>query len=128
MGTEGKMYNLTIETEFAAAHRIKEAGGKCENLHGHTWKVQVTLQGKKLDERGILIDFREVKEIVKKSLDKLDHQYLNEVLKNIEPTTENIAKYLFEKLEKELNLERVKLSKVKVGESDKTWVSYSEEE
>ena len=128
MGIEGKMYNLTIETEFAAAHRIKEAGGKCENLHGHTWKVQVTLQGKKLDERGILVDFREVKGIVKKSLDKLDHQYLNEVLKNIEPTTENIAKYLFKKLEKELNLERVKLSKVKVGESDKTWISYSQEE
>jgi len=127
MGMGEKMYNLTIETEFAAAHHIKEAGGKCENLHGHTWKVQVTLQGKKLDERGILIDFREVKKIVKKSIDELDHQYLNEVLKNIEPTTENIAKYLFKKLKRKLNSERVKLSKIKVGESDKTWVSYSEE-
>lgn len=127
MGTGEKMYNLTIRTEFAAAHRIKEAEGKCERLHGHTWKVQVTIQGKKLDERGMLIDFREVKKIIKKSLDKLDHQYLNEVLKNIEPTTENIAKYLFKELERELNSERVKLSEIKVGESDKTWVSYSEE-
>ncbi len=128
MGTGEKMYNLTIETEFAAAHRIKEAGGKCERLHGHTWKVQVTIQGEKLNARGILIDFREVKKIIKKSINKLDHQYLNEVLKNMEPTTENIAKYLFKKLEKELNSERVKLSKVKVGESDKTWVSYSQGE
>jgi len=122
-----KMYNLTIETEFAAAHRIKEARGKCERLHGHTWKIQVTLQGEKLDERGMLIDFREVKKIVKKSISKLDHQYLNEILKNIEPTTENIAKYLFKELEKKLNSEGVKLSEIKVGESDKTWVSYSEE-
>ncbi|MCD6232271.1 6-carboxytetrahydropterin synthase QueD [Candidatus Aerophobetes bacterium] len=121
------MYNLTVETEFAAAHRIKEAEGKCERLHGHTWKVQVTLQGKKLDKRGILIDFREVKKLVKKSIDKLDHQYLNEVLKNMAPTTENIAKFLFKELEKKIDSQKIKLSEVKVGESDKTWISYSEE-
>lgn len=121
------MYNLMVETEFAAAHRIKEAEGKCERLHGHTWKVQVTLQGKKLDKRGILIDFREVKKLVKKSIDKLDHQYLNEVLKNMAPTTENIAKFLFKELEKKIDSQKIKLSEVKVGESDKTWISYSEE-
>ncbi len=118
------MYELMVETHFAAAHQLKEAGGGCERLHGHTWKVEVFLRGEKLTEEGILIDFREVKKIVKRWVDKLDHQYLNEILKDINPTTENIAKYLFERLKKDIDSERIKLSKVKVWESDDACVSY----
>ncbi|MCK4420071.1 6-carboxytetrahydropterin synthase QueD [Candidatus Aerophobetes bacterium] len=118
------MYELMVKTHFAAAHQLKEAGGGCERLHGHTWKVEVFLQGEKLDKEGMLIDFREVKRIVKIWVDKLDHQYLNETLKGINPTTENLAKYLFEGLEKDIDSERVKLSKVKVWEAEDTCVSY----
>jgi len=118
------MYELMIKTDFAAAHQIKESGGACENLHGHTWQVKVFLQGEKLSENGMLIDFREVKKIVKIWVDKLDHQYLNEVLKGENPTTENLSKYLFNGLKKTINIEEIKLSKVSVGESNDTWVTY----
>jgi len=118
------MYELMVRTKFAAAHQLRDVGGSCEQLHGHTWKVEVFLQGERLEEEGILIDFREVKSIVKKWIDKLDHKYLNDVLEDINPTTENLAKYLFEKLEKNIDSKRVKLSKIKVWESDDTCVSY----
>jgi len=122
------MYELMIETEFAAAHQLKEVGGGCEQLHGHTWKVQVFVKGEKLDSHGILIDFRAVKRIVKKWTARLDHHYLNKVLGSIIPTTENIAKYLFQKLEKEINLETIKLSKVRVWEARDSSITYSQED
>ena len=120
------MYELMIETEFAAAHRLKEVEGGCEQLHGHTWKVQVFVKGERLDPYGILVDFRDVKRIVKKWTAGLDHHYLNEVLGSTNPTTENIAKYLFQKLEKEVNLETIKLSKVRVWEARDSSITYSQ--
>ena len=120
------MYELMIETEFAAAHQLKEIGGGCEQLHGHTWKVQVFVKGERLDPYGILVDFRDVKRIVKKWTAGLDHHYLNEVLGSTNPTTENIAKYLFQKLEKEVNLETIKLSKVRVWEAKDSSITYSQ--
>jgi len=120
------MYELMIETEFAAAHQLKEIGGGCEQLHGHTWKVQVFVKGERLDPYGILVDFRDVKRIVKKWTAGLDHHYLNEVLGSTNPTTENIAKYLFQKLEKEVNLETIKLSKVRVWEARDSSITYSQ--
>jgi len=122
------MYELMIKTDFAAAHQIKEAGGACERLHGHTWQVKVFLQGEKLNKNDMLIDFREVKKMVKDWVDKLDHQYLNEVLKGKNPTTENLAKYLFEGLKRTINSEGIKLSRVSVGESNDTWITYDERE
>lgn len=118
------MYELMVRSDFAAAHQLREVGGRCENLHGHTWKVEVFLRGEKLEEKGILIDFREVKSIVKKWVEKLDHCYLNDVLKGMNPTTENLAKYLFESLEKNIESRRVVLSRVRVWESDDACVSY----
>jgi 6-pyruvoyltetrahydropterin/6-carboxytetrahydropterin synthase len=120
------MYELMIETEFSAAHQLKEARGGCEKLHGHTWKVQVFVKGEKLDHHGILVDFRAMKRIVKKWTVGLDHHYLNEVLSHTNPTTENIAKYLFQKLEKEINLETIKLSKVRVWEARDSSITYSQ--
>jgi 6-pyruvoyltetrahydropterin/6-carboxytetrahydropterin synthase len=117
-----------IETEFAAAHRLKEAGGGCEQLHGHTWKVQIFVKGEKLDSNGILIDFRDMKRIVKKWTARLDHHYLNEVLGSTNPTTENVAKYLFQKLEKEIRLETIKLSKVRIWEARDSSITYSQED
>lgn len=116
-----------VETEFAAAHQLKEIGGSCEKLHGHTWKIQVFVKGEKLDQRGILVDFRDVKRIVEKWTVHLDHHFLNEVLSSTNPTTENIAKYLFQKLEKEINLETIELSRVRVWEARDSSITYSQE-
>ncbi len=121
------MYELMIETEFAAAHQLRETSGGCEQLHGHTWKVQVFVKGERLNPHGILVDFRDVKRIVKKWTARLDHHYLNEVLGSTNPTTENIAKYLFQKLEKEINLETVRLSRVRVWEARDSSITYSQE-
>lgn len=120
------MYELMIETEFAAAHQLKEIRGGCEQLHGHTWKVQVFVKGERLGPSGILVDFRSMKRIVKKWTAHLDHHYLNEVLGSTNPTTENIAKYLFQRLKKEINLETIKLSKVRVWEAKDSSITYSQ--
>jgi 6-pyruvoyltetrahydropterin/6-carboxytetrahydropterin synthase len=113
-----------VRSKFSAAHQLREVGGSCEQLHGHTWQVEVFLKGEKLEDVGILMDFRKIKSIVKKWIDKLDHQYLNNVLEGINPTTENLARYLFEELEENIYSKRVKLSKVRVWESDDACVSY----
>jgi len=113
------MYELMVELHFDAAHRIVESGGRCERLHGHTWKVEVFIQGKELDERGLVIDFAELKEIASRQVRELDHQYLN-------PTTENIARYLFQKVQGEIDLERLKVSRVRVWEARDACASYQE--
>jgi len=122
------MYEIMVEVDFSAAHQVREIGGRCENLHGHTYKVQVFLEGKDLNAVGMLVDFREVKRKVKKWVDKLDHTYLNESLKDINPTAENLARYLFERLQEEVNRKGVRLSKVRVAEAEDAWASYSGEE
>jgi len=121
------MYELMVRSNFAAAHQLREIGGSCEQLHGHTWKVEVFLQGEELEEKGILMDFRKVKSIVKKRIDKLDHHYLNDVLEGMNPTTENLARYLFEKLQESICSEGAKLSKIRVWESDDACVSYEKD-
>ena len=120
------MYEVTIETVFSAAHFLKNYQGKCERLHGHNWKVQITVSAAKLDERGLAIDFKELKEIANKFVQKFDHVNLNELpeFKDKNPTTENIAHITFEWLEKEINGEFVRVKRVSVGETDGNWASY----
>jgi 6-pyruvoyltetrahydropterin/6-carboxytetrahydropterin synthase len=116
------MFELMIEESFCAAHALRGYNGPCENLHGHTWKVQVFLTGNKLNKIGILIDFRGIKAALKKVLDRFDHQNLNDLpeFKKQNPSCEILAKLVFEKLKKELK----GLSKVTVFESEKTSASY----
>jgi 6-pyruvoyltetrahydropterin/6-carboxytetrahydropterin synthase len=113
------MYELTVQGGFAAAHRLREYGGACENLHGHNWRVEVHLAGEQLDEIGILVDFREVKRLLAAALDELDHKYLNEVppFDRINPTTENLSRHLCERLRQRMP-ERVRIRKVVLWESD----------
>jgi len=118
------MYDLMVRSSFAAAHQLREIGGGCEKLHGHTWRVEVFLQGEELGDLGVLMDFREVKSIVKKQIDTLDHHYLNEVLEGMNPTTENLAKHLFDKLHKSIRSKRARLHRVRVWESDDACASY----
>lgn len=111
-------YELMVEDSFSAAHQLRGYKGRCENMHGHTFKVQVFVSGKKLDKIGMLRDFKEIKTELKKILDELDHTNLNELPLFAEqnPTAENIAREIYN---------RIKASKVTVWESDKACASYS---
>ena len=121
------MYELTVKSEFEAAHFIKDYPGKCARLHGHNWVVEAVAQGSQLNELGILIDFKILKAELNKTLDELDHQYLNEleIFKTKNPTAENLAKEIFEKLSvSEIFSGTTKLTAVKVYESPKSCVTY----
>jgi len=123
------MYELKITTDFSAAHNLRGYQGKCENLHGHNWKVEVWVTAEKLDELGMLMDFKELKAATNDLLDTLDHKYLNEVppFDEINTTAENIARYIFEKLSEKLNDGNARVAKVRAWESDNAAASYSEE-
>jgi 6-pyruvoyltetrahydropterin/6-carboxytetrahydropterin synthase len=119
-----KMYRLRIETEFDAAHNLKGYLGKCANLHGHTWKVVVFVVGNKLDSIGMVVDFGILKNNLKEVTEGLDHTYLNDKSEVGNPTSENIAKYIFEQMK---NLPKgVRLERVRVWESPRSWCEYSE--
>ena len=121
------MFELTVKSEFEAAHRIENYPGKCERLHGHNWIVEAIVQGDTLNELGILIDFKILKDELNKVLDELDHQYLNEleIFAKKNPTAEIIAKEIFDKLSTaEIFRCTTKLKGVKVYESPKSCVTY----
>jgi 6-pyruvoyltetrahydropterin/6-carboxytetrahydropterin synthase len=120
------MYEIKIITSFSAAHRLENFYGKCEALHGHNWKVEVFLQGERLDEAGLLRDFGVVKARTRELLEEIDHKYLNElpVFSNQNPSSENLARFLFQRLAAALNRDGVKVSRVSVWESDTSCASY----
>ncbi len=92
------MYEVTIKRSFSAAHTLKNIGGQCETLHGHNFVVEVTVSGQKLNGEGVLIDFRILKQWTDQVLVSLDHQYLNDLpyFKDINPSSEQIAKYIYD--------------------------------
>ncbi|RJR40183.1 MAG: 6-carboxytetrahydropterin synthase QueD [Deltaproteobacteria bacterium] len=120
------MYEIKIVTSFSAAHRLENFYGKCEALHGHNWKVEVFLQGERLDEAGLLQDFGVIKAKTRDLLEEIDHKYLNElpVFSNQNPSSENLARFLFQRLAAILNRDGVKVSRVSVWESDTSCASY----
>ncbi len=120
------MYELKIITQFAAAHRLENFNGKCEALHGHNWKVEVFLAGEQLDEAGLLVDFGVIKARTNALLEEIDHKYLNELeaFREQNPSSENLARYLFERLSTDLIRDGVRVSRVNVWESDTSCASY----
>ena len=121
------MFELKVKSAFEAAHHIKNYPGKCARLHGHNWIVEAIVQGENLNELGILVDFKILKDELKKVLDEFDHQYLNELelFANQNPTAENIAKEIFDKLATaEIFNGAAKLKSVTVYESPKSSVTY----
>jgi 6-pyruvoyltetrahydropterin/6-carboxytetrahydropterin synthase len=123
------MFELTIMAEFEAAHNLCNYQGKCSRLHGHNWKVEVTVRGDKLDKLGMIIDFTVLKAEVKQIVDRLDHYYLNELaaFQEQNPTAEHIAKYIYEELVGLLAKHDVTLYQVKVWESARSAVAYRQE-
>jgi 6-pyruvoyltetrahydropterin/6-carboxytetrahydropterin synthase len=122
----GPMYELTVIRQFAAAHQLRETGGDCERLHGHNWKVEVSVTGEELNESGLLIDFEEVKKATDRILEELDHSLLNDLphFKDQNPSSENIATYVFEQLSSTLNNNNIKVTKVTAWESDSARATY----
>lgn len=120
------MFELKILTGFAAAHQLTMVGEKCENLHGHNWKVEVYVTGKELDAGGVVMDFGILKKKVALIMDTLDHKFLNELemFSDRPPSSENIALYIGKELEKSIENKRVRVSKVCAWESDNACAAY----
>jgi 6-pyruvoyltetrahydropterin/6-carboxytetrahydropterin synthase len=94
------MFEVAVEQSFASAHALRNYKGRCENVHGHNWKVRVVIEGEKLDATGMLVDFLDVKSRLGEILDRIDHQFLNEIppFDVINPSAENIAEYFYQQL------------------------------
>ncbi len=115
------MYELTVTTQFAAAHQLRMVARKCENLHGHNWKIEVRLRGSKLNAAGVLIDFGEVKRHLGEVVANMDHQFLNERApfgENLPPSSENIARTIAEGLQHVITVPGVVVAQVSAWESD----------
>jgi 6-pyruvoyltetrahydropterin/6-carboxytetrahydropterin synthase len=122
-----RMYEVTIKKSFSAAHLLKEIGGKCEELHGHNFLVEVSVASESLNSEGLLIDFRVVKRWTDEVLEQLDHKYLNEIeyFKNINPSSEQLARFLYDRISEKSRQVNVTLLRVTVWESDNSRVTYS---
>ena len=120
------MFEVTIIKSFSAAHMLTAIGGKCEELHGHNFKVEVTIAAKDLNSSGIIIDFRYVKKWLQEILDNFDHKHLNEIpfFTEINPSSENIAKYIYREMKLKAAQAEVKVARVKVWESESAAVTY----
>jgi 6-pyruvoyltetrahydropterin/6-carboxytetrahydropterin synthase len=121
------MFEVTIEETFAAGHALRNYRGKCENVHGHNYRCQVTVQGEQLDEVGLLVDFVELKRVVHSVLDRLDHVWLNDFppFDVLNPSAENIAKYIYDEVVAGLGARNgVRLAYVKLWETDTSSAIY----
>jgi 6-pyruvoyltetrahydropterin/6-carboxytetrahydropterin synthase len=122
------MYQLKISSSFASAHNLMNYQGDCENLHGHNWKVEVSVTAKNLDKAGLGIDFKTLKAETKSLLKTLDHKHLNELapFKDVSPSSENIARYIYQELSRTLNNDNIKVESITVWESDFACAKYYE--
>lgn len=123
------MYELTVEVGFSAAHQLRGYKGNCENMHGHNWRVQINVTAEKLNDIDIAMDFREVKQIAREVISPLDHAFLNEVFPFTEknPSSENVAKWIYDSLKKRINDDGLRVAGVTVWESDSASASYYED-
>ena len=126
------MFEIHVSAEFEAAHRVAGYPGKCDRLHGHSWTVEAVVKGEKLDTLGMLVDFKLVKGKLRELLETLDHRMLNELpafADGKNPTAENIAMYIYSEMagsEFFRSMPHVQLAEIKVWESPKSYVVYSE--
>lgn len=120
------MFDIFVKTHFSAGHHLRNYPGNCEKPHGHNWIVEVTVRATELDELGMAIDFRRVKESLNRVLDTLDHRDLNEhpAFGDRNPSSENIAVHIFDNLKDDLKTERYQLHSVTVCETDSTGATY----
>lgn len=123
------MYELNVEISFAAAHQLRGYQGKCENMHGHNWRVQVSVVADMLNEIDIAIDFHDLKRMAREVVAPLDHAYLNDIFPFTEknPSSENIAKWIYDSMRKKLSSDIIRMASVTVWESDTASATYYED-
>ena len=118
-------FKVTVLSSFSAAHRLMYYKGKCENMHGHNWRVEASCQAGQLNKQGMVMDFSELKKALNKILIQLDHKVLNDIsyFKKVNPTSENIAKYIYDRVKGQ----GLRVKSVSVWETDTSCASYSKE-
>lgn len=122
------MYELTVKATFSAAHSLRDYDGPCSNVHGHNWVVEVVVCGERLRPNGMLVDFNDIKKAASGVLSRLDHTNLNEVspFDEINPTSENLARWLYERVGEQVNTSDLKVTRVNVREAETSCASYFE--
>jgi 6-pyruvoyltetrahydropterin/6-carboxytetrahydropterin synthase len=125
------MFEVTVEDSFAAGHYLRNYKGKCENPHGHNYKIRVTLAGEELDKAGLLLDFKHLRDVMKQVIERLDHKMINDLepFTVLNPSAENLAKYFYDETNGHLRSAtsgRVWVKTVTVFETDTTTATYSE--
>ena len=120
------MFEICVEYTFAAGHALRGYKGKCENVHGHNYKVQLVLGGEQLDSTGMLMDFVDVRKSLKARVERLDHRFLNDLapFDKLNPSAENLAKYFCDELEPEVRNRGLRVQGVTVWETDTTSATY----
>jgi 6-pyruvoyltetrahydropterin/6-carboxytetrahydropterin synthase len=123
-------YTLKILTDFASAHTLRDYPGACARMHGHNWKVEVEVNASALDNIGMGVDFKVIKQATRDLARQLDHRYLNELeqFAEINPTAENIAAWFYTMLSAELNDDRIAVHAVTLWETERACVRYAEDE
>ncbi len=124
------MFEISAEYTFAAGHALRGYKGKCENVHGHNYKVQVTVAGERLNSIGLLMDFVDLRAAIKTLVDRLDHRFLNDLppFDVLNPSAENMAKYFYDGLDPQVRLQGNRVSSVKVWETDTTSATFTPSE
>jgi 6-pyruvoyltetrahydropterin/6-carboxytetrahydropterin synthase len=122
------LYTLRVLTDFASAHTLRDYPGQCANLHGHNWKVEAEVEAGELDELGMAVDFKHVKNVARAVAGRLDHQYLNDLspFDRINPTAENIARWFFREMARELDRPGLRMSALTLWETERACVRYTE--
>ena len=122
------MFKIKVVTHFSAAHFLRNYKGKCENLHGHNWKVEVLVSRANLNSLGMAMDFSDLKKMTQSAIDEFDHQQLDniEYFKKHNPSSEEIARYIFSKLKKEIYAKNCQLEEIRVWETENSCAVYSE--
>ena len=126
------MFEITVEDSFAAGHALRGYRGKCENVHGHNYKVCMTLAGEALDQAGLLFDFKDLKGVLSEIIDRLDHQFLNDLepFRELNPSAENMARYFYAEATARMRQAtngRVRVKQVRIWETDTTAATYFED-
>jgi 6-pyruvoyltetrahydropterin/6-carboxytetrahydropterin synthase len=122
------MYEVNVKVGFSAAHQLRLYDGKYENLHGHNWSAQVTVEADELDTMGVGIDFVKLKQMVEEILDKLDYKNINEIppFDELNPSAENIACWLFLKIKDQVGSQTTRVKRVEICEMEGCGASYFE--
>jgi 6-pyruvoyltetrahydropterin/6-carboxytetrahydropterin synthase len=122
------MFQVSVDETFSAGHALRGYKGKCENVHGHNYKVRVTLEGPELDSIGLLCDFTHLKRVIREVTNRIDHKFLNDLapFDVLNPSAENVAKYFYDETARQMKAmpEGARITSITIWETDTTSATY----